>query len=254
MDVFLVHELNKHSLAQSLKSIAKDTKYDILIVMITCQPKFFSVIFIGRQNPQILNHDFLLKNSIIPFEKSPFKDIVSKQSEGNPFNDFLSTPVLTKLTYKNVNIIVEESRYQITDIANTSPLESPIVEFTKKYFSVLKYTPFVIGGFNFNYQISFGSKDEKIDFENKFISDRSGIYKELGLSNFEVSFQVHCPVNQNKIEFVVSKIGGNDLAKTVNFNYEFRYNDIDSFLANLDEVPALFERFKNMLTKLKIQC
>lgn len=222
--------------------------------MITCQSKFFSIILIGRQNPQILTHDFLLKNNIIPFDKSPFKDIATKQPEEKPYSDFLSTPVLTKLTYKNINIIVEEGRYQITDISNTLPTDSPIVIFTKNYFSVLKYTPFVLGGFNFNNLITFSSKDEKVGFENKFISDRNSIYKELGINNFEISLQVDCPFNQNKIEVSISKIIGNDLAKVLNFNYEFRYKDIDSFIGNLDEVSILLDKFKSILSKLNIQC
>lgn len=222
--------------------------------MITCQPKFFSIILIGRQNPQILNHDFLLKNNIIPFDKSPFKDIGTKQPEEKPFTGFLSTPVLTQLTYKNVNIVIEEGRYQITDNSNIPPTESSIVVFTKNYFSVLKYTPFVLGGLNFNNLISFGSKDDKINFENKFISDRNGIYKELGISNFEISLQVDCPFNQNKMGISISKIIGNDLAKVLNFNYEFRYKDIDSFLGSLDEVSILFEKLKSILSKLNIQC
>jgi len=225
-----------------------------LKTMINCQPKFFSIIFIGRQNPQILTHDFLLKNNIIPFDKAPFKDIVSKQPEDKPFSDFLSTPVLTKLTYKNINIVIEESRYQITDTANISPLESPIIQFTKNYFSVLKYTPLGLGGFNFNYFISFGSKDEKLEFENSFISDRNEIYKELGFTNFEVSLQLACPFNQNKLEFAIARVTANDLAKVFNFNYEFRYKEIDSFLANLDDIPILLKQITGMFAKLKIQC
>lgn len=222
--------------------------------MIICQPKFFSIILIGRQNPQILNHDFILKNNILPIDKPPFKDIIAKQAEGKSFDDFLSTPVLTKLTYKSITIVVEESRYQITDSSNTLPIDSPIVAFTKNYFSILKYTPLVLGGFNFNNLLSFDSKDEKIEFEDKFISDRNGMYKELGINNFEIGLQVSCPFNQNKIELSVSKILGNDLTKMLNFNYEFRYKDMDSFLGYLDEIPILFEKFKSILSKLKIQC
>lgn len=222
--------------------------------MITCQPKFFSIILIGRQNPQILNHDFLLKSNIIPFDKSPFKDITTKQPEEKPYSDFLSTPVLTKLTYKNIDIVIEEGRYQITDISSTPPTDSPIVIFTKNYFSVLKYTPFVLGGFNFHNFLSFGSKDEKIEFEDRFIADRNSTYKELGINNFEISLQMACPFNQNKIEISIAKVMANDLVKIFNFNYEFRYKDIDSFLGTLDEVPILFDKFKTILSKLKIQC
>lgn len=222
--------------------------------MITAQPKFISIIFIGRQNPQILNHDFLLQNNILPTDKSPFREAVLGENKEKPFSDFISTPVLSKLTYKNINIVIEESRYQILDSASVNPTESPIVEFTKRYFSLLKYTPIALGGFNFNYLIQFGSKEERIAFENKFISDRNGVYKEIGIVNFEIGLKIECPFNDNKIEITFGKLPGNDLLKAINFNYEFRYRDMNSFLANLDDSPILFGKLKDILTKLKVQC
>ena len=38
--------------------------------------KFFNIVFIGRLNPQILNHDFLLNNRVLPEDKEPFKTLV----------------------------------------------------------------------------------------------------------------------------------------------------------------------------------
>ena len=61
-------------------------------------------------------------------------------------------------------------------------------------------------------------------------------------------------LTRTKIELSFSKVAGNDLIKGLNFNYEFRYKDIDSFWGNLDEIPILLEKFKSILSKLNIQC
>lgn len=221
--------------------------------MIKFVPKYFSIIFLGRQNPQILSHDFLLKNSILPLDKPPFIDIEKKSIEEKPFDGFISTPVLTNLTYKNINIAIEESRFQITDNLNIDPANSPVSIFTKNYFSVLKYTPLSAGGINFSGHILFDSLGEKTGLEDKFISARNGFYKDLGISDFEASLKILFPFNQNKIELTVSRLRANELAKLVNFNYEFAFKDINSFLSNLDEAGVLFDKFNAILTKLGVK-
>lgn len=220
------------------------------------EPKFFSIILIGRLNPQILNHDFLLKNNIIPLEKSPFKDIVMGKPEQNAFEDYVSTPVLSRLRYKNIDIVVEESRYQITDIAHIPPSESSIIDFTKNYFSLLKYTPLSFGGINFNSHLIFDSDKEKISFEDNFISDRGGFYKNLGINNFDVSMKLDFmfPGSQNKVELSLNKLRASPLVKMINFNYEFGFGiGMEAFLKNLDDVPNLFKKCDEILTKIGIK-
>ncbi len=219
------------------------------------EPKFFSIILIGRLNPQILNHDFLLKNNIIPLEKSPFKDIIISKPEQNAFDDYVSTPVLSRLKYKNIDIVIEESRYQITDtaIAHISPSESPIIDFTKSYFSLLEHTPLSFGGINFNSHLIFDSDKEKISFEDNFISKRDGFFKDLGINNFDVSLKLDFvfPGPQNKVELSLNKLRASPLVKMINLNYEFSFaTGMDIFLKNLDSVSDLFQRYREILTKL----
>ena len=73
-----------------------------------------SIVFTGKQNPRILNHDFLLNNGVLPKNKEPFKGLFAKQ-DSDPFTDFLSTPVLACIRYAPINLLVEENRYQIRD-------------------------------------------------------------------------------------------------------------------------------------------
>jgi hypothetical protein len=220
------------------------------------EPKFFSIILIGRLNPQILNHDFLLKNNIIPLEKSPFKDIVIGKPEQNAFEDYVSTPVLSRLRYKNIDIVIEESRYQITDIGHISPSESSIIDFTKNYFLLLKHTPLSFGGINFNSHLIFDSDKEKASFEDKFISNRDGFYKNLGINNFDVSIKLDfvLPGPQNKVELSFNKLRASPLVKMINFNYGFSFTiGMEAFLKNLDDVSNLFQKYGEILTKLGVK-
>ena len=95
-------------------------------------PKLFSIVFIGRQNPQILNHDFLIKNEVLPVKREPFKSLIKDSSQKKPpFTSYLSTPVVTALDYKWISIIVEENRFQIKDAKFNVPSKSPIITITK---------------------------------------------------------------------------------------------------------------------------
>ena len=124
----------------------------------------FSIVFIGRFNPQILNHDFLVNNKILPEKEEPFKALFAKE-DNKPFTEFMSTPVLTTIKYDSINIVIEESRFQIQDLNNTDPSTSPIVSITKKYFGeILKYTPISAGGINLNGIITFTDADDEQRF------------------------------------------------------------------------------------------
>ena len=103
-------------------------------------PTFFSIVFLGSHNPQILNHDFLLKNQVLPIKEEPFSSLIEKASEKHPpFTQYVSTPLVTTLSYEWISIIIEQNRYQIKDVNFKTPLESPIISISKEYFGrVLK--------------------------------------------------------------------------------------------------------------------
>ena len=55
--------------------------------------KFFNIVVLGRHNPQILTHDFLINNKILPVTQEPFLTLLREAKEKvKPFNQFISTP------------------------------------------------------------------------------------------------------------------------------------------------------------------
>jgi len=219
-------------------------------------PKFFSIVFIGRQNPQILNHDFLINNRVLPTKREPFKSLIKDSSEKTPpFTEYLSTPVVTTLVYKWISIIVEEGRFQIKDNDFGIPSESPIISITKKYFGGhLRYTPFQLGGINFAGELNFANENDEIAFDKKLGIDCKTFANYLKIEEKDqYSTKLNYPLKEDQIELRVDKSKKHQEKAMLNFNFEFTYDDIDSFIGKLDEVDGVYKIFKEILKKLKTE-
>ena len=60
------------------------------------------------------------------------------------------------------------------DFRFEDPLSSPIIHIKKKYFGdILKFTPFILGGVNFNGIIKFDDRKEEETFDKQFGIDRT---------------------------------------------------------------------------------
>lgn len=210
--------------------------------------QFFSIIFIGRQNPQILTPAFLIDNDIIPKTREPFKTILAGK-EANPFTEFISTPVLASLRYSNISIVVEENRYQIQDNNFDDLISSPIIQITKDYFGkILRYTPLKIGGINFNGIIEFKDEKEEHSFDERLGIGRNKLSTFTGTSEIKYGMTFSYPYSNGFIEVQLPKPKLPDMRQCgINFNYEFKYADMDSFVSNLDNIPSLYEKFNDLL-------
>ncbi len=218
--------------------------------------KFFSIVLVGRQNPQILNHDFLINNQVIPINEEPFKTLIKQSSKGKPpFSQYLSTPVVTQLSYNWISIIVQESRFQIIDNKVSAPSKSPIISFTKKYFGeLLRYTPFQLGGLNFNGELKFSNKNDENNFDKMLGIDSEKFKSNFGIKNtIQFESKINFPLDNGQGQLNVSKPKKVKDTGIANFNFEFGYEDIDSFMTRLDEAERFFEFYEDMLVKLKVK-
>lgn len=224
--------------------------------MPTFKPKFFSIVLLGRQNPQILNHDFLINNHVIPIEKQPFKSLIQNSTEDKkPFSRYLSSPLLVVLDYKWISLIVQENRFQIKDSKISVPSKSPIILITQKYFGeLLRYTPFQMGGLNFSGELKFKNKNDENSFNRSL-----GLNSDTFGTNLNIKGQIQF---DSKIKFSMNNGNGQisvakhpkELKKgAIFFNFEFIYEDIDSFVKRLDEADKFYDFFKEMLVKLKVE-
>jgi hypothetical protein len=215
--------------------------------------KFFSIVFLGRQNPQILTHDFLVSNRVLPTDREPFSGLLGKR-DGSPFTEFISTPVLTTIKYGPISMLVEENRYQIRDDTLQHPPASPIIEITKVYFGkLLRYTPLQIGGMNFNGVIRFGDTRDEQQFDERLGIDRRQISGLTSSEDLRVGMTVSMPWHKGSAEIQLPKPRDRSQPGAINFNYEFQYADIDSFLANLDDAGLVHERFRQILNALGVE-
>jgi len=221
-------------------------------------PKFFSIVFLGSQNPQILNHDFLINNQILPIQREPFKSMMAAVSnETPPFTQYISTPLVTTLTYKWISIIIEQNRYQIKDTHSTKPSESPIISIPKEYFGrVLRHTPITLGGINFAGNISFLNSDDESTFDENLGINRQKFQLKFGLFRAEYSPKIRLVWDEEQedgFELSLTKSKSVSGGCAANFNFEFFYNNMDSFMKKLDEAGKAHERFYSILRKLNVE-
>jgi hypothetical protein len=221
-------------------------------------PKFFSIVFLGSQNPQILNHDFLINNQVLPIEKEPFKSLMEEASkEHPPFTQYISTPLVTTLMYKWISIIIEQNRYQIKDTHFSTPLESPIISIPKEYFGrVLRHTPITLGGINFGGNIIFSDTEDEINFDESLGICSQKFQLQLGLAKAQYSPKIRLSWDEDQegqfeLSLKKSKISSGDCA--LNFNFEFVYKDMDSFIKEIDGAGKVHERFYNILKELNVE-
>lgn len=99
------------------------------------QHNFLSVITLGSFNPAILTLDFLKDHGIWTIDEHP---------QGT------STPVVSKLTFGDISFSAELERFQVIHHRVKDFQKSPIVDAACKYLEILKYTPLLIQGINFN--------------------------------------------------------------------------------------------------------
>ena len=217
--------------------------------------KLFSIVFIGRQNPQILNHDFLIKNEVLPVKREPFKSLIKDSSQKKPpFTSYLSTPVVTALDYKWISIIVEENRFQIKDAKFKVPSKSPIITITKEYFgTLLKYTPFQLGGINFGGELKFSDLEEERNFDDRLGIDNKKFETYFKVNKVRISNRITFPWNDDQLELRIDKPKKDLNISNLNFNFEFTYENIDSFIGKLDKVDKVYMKFKEILLKLNVE-
>ncbi len=224
--------------------------------MPTFIPTFFSIVLVGRQNPQILNHDFLTKNNVLPVDTEPFISLLTNaDEEKKPFTAFLSTPVVTTLSYDYISIIVEENRFQIKDDKFRIPSKSPIIFVIKKYFGeLLRFTPFQVGGINFSGKLKFQDKKDEAYFDEGLGINTDNFKKLTDIqSDVKYSSRFDFPLGDDKIEIRIDKPKENIPISSINFNREFKYKDIDSFIGSFDKSDESYDFFIKILQKLKVE-
>lgn len=221
--------------------------------MPTFEGQFVSIVLLGRQNPQILNHDFLVNNRILPEDQEPFSDFL-KREPGQQYSQFISLPVLSTIAYGPISITVQENTFQIKDDRFQDPAGSPIISVVRKYFGAhLKYTPFHLGGFNLHGLIRYSDDEDERKLDEHFGVNRTRVKDIAGSDDVHTSLALRSPWHKGTMEVRLTKPAAWDNTAEFNFNYEFAYADIDSFLRNLDDAGMIYRRFMELLRQVGVE-
>ena len=208
---------------------------------------YASVVVLGRQNPQILNVDFLKQENIIPTDKPPF---VKYMDPKKPFSGFLSTPPLAQLIFDNITFLVEENRFQIKEESIGKWTDTHVISIAEKYYETLQYTPNKVVGVNINSAVIFKSQEEASRFQELFIKNDCFVFQTINEKNMQASsvFRFFSSTLDGRITLAFNQLVG--LKRDINFNYEFDYQDLSNFKEELKKYPKIVEYSQEVITNL----
>ena len=215
--------------------------------MANIKKNFISLVVIGGPNPQILNVDFLKDNRILPENEPPFDKLLKQEQQ---FTKFVSVEAFSNLVMENIEFFVDNQRFQIRDSAIANWTDTKILSIAKRYFEVLPYTPLKVVGINLNSTIEFDNNEENA-FEKLLLplkaQIRTIVPPEATVTNATLAF----PYTDTKghIKLSISK-PDEESRQTVNFNYEFEYEDKSQFEKQLEKLKEIAEYFDSILNNL----
>ena len=154
------------------------------IIMAEYKHSFVNVTVLGRMNPQILTHDWLVKNKIITW-----RDFVTRDKTKVPFSTYFNTPPMTQLAYGPLIFTIEESKFVLSD-SKAGIEKSKIYRMADKYFDLLPHTPLTKVGFNVQGILTFKNTKEMKEFDSKYINCGEAL-KQMAIGKGErISFAV----------------------------------------------------------------
>ncbi|MBN2018706.1 MAG: hypothetical protein JW749_00600 [Sedimentisphaerales bacterium] len=218
--------------------------------MVDVKRHSINLVAIGRQNPQIINTDWLKAYKIVPLDEPPFKELFAKKE---PFSKFVSTPVFTNLALGPIEFIVDQERFQITDTAINEWRDTCIIQISEKYFSVLCHTPIRIVGINMVVKLTFSNPEEDSIFQELFFPKESPVFKAIANQNINASaaLRYSYPNGDGRLILGIGELRRKEkIERMVNLNYEFDFTDWAKFKSELSQIPKVGEYWDGILSKL----
>ena len=201
---------------------------------------FISIVALGGQNPQILNVDFLKDNKIIPIDEAPFDQLFRQEK---PVKKYISLPGLANLVLGNIELVIDESRFQVRETAISEWVDTKIINIAKKYFEVLPYTPLKMVGLNFNSTIVFNTTEDAESCQQLCLPKDSQLAKIISRDNLNISASLvlRYPYGDDggRIMLTIEQPNKENNRRIVNFNYEFDFTDWTNFRSEIDKISQI---------------
>ena len=176
---------------------------------------FSSIIGLGSFNPAILSPTFLQNACKLEFKEKPHGQ---------------TTPVVSSLSYGNLQFIISLEKLEIRENGIEDFNKTIVARCLENYLDVLKYTPVLVCGINFNLTIT----DCDVNKIGAILKDNNSMKRILStteitidkkeiLKNDELSWQIYnftYPSSDNTVCRI--NVARNENGITLNHNYEVR--------------------------------
>ena len=201
-----------------------------------------NVVVIGNMNPQIINHEWLLKEKIINE-----KHFVSRRPGESPFKQYVCTPPFTQIIYDNIKFIVEMNRFELS--TQQKSINSDIFDIAKEYFSKLPHTPVTKLGFNIIGFFKFDNADELQKFNKKWMDYSDSLAKLIQNKEINLGFGVTFKedIALYRLDCIVPDA---HQRRQVNFNCEFNIKDTQGIISILSDNLKYINRMDTLIKSL----
>lgn len=193
------------------------------------------VVLARNHNPAIPSKDWLEKKKIITEE---------------PIN-FVNTPVFSLFETKNLTLIVDQSRWQISlKVINQVNIEAlPVI--TTKYLKALPETPYHAIGLNFQYTGKPMRGENCFEIiKNVFISDTQKVKSAINSKNFDFGGIIYFDQEKVRVKIALDPLLKTEQDVAVTFNYHLESKEVEEILANLTKFRKYAQQSKDILNKL----
>ena len=191
---------------------------------------YTNVVVLGNMNPQILTHNWLVKERII--SKKVFG---STEQRANPFTQFISTPPFVQLAYGNLLFTVEIGKFVLQQ--NEARIDNNIFKIAKRYFETLHHTPVQKIGFNVHGILQFDSRRDESLFDKRYLSCGESLKELTGNLKHKIGFEISYKQGRAFYGLQCSKVKTKAEAN-INCNWEFDVSSPANVTSVLESVAG----------------
>ena len=95
-------------------------------------------------------------------------------------------------------------------------------------------------------------KSALLEAKDEWYRERTKFENYFKISKVQYSTKINFPWNEDKVELRIDKPKSIQGTGGLNFNFEFIYENIDSFIGKLDEADRVYQKFNEILKKLNV--
>ncbi|MCK4819586.1 hypothetical protein KA005_27710 [bacterium] len=167
---------------------------------------------------------------------------------------YISLPGLANLALGNIELVIDEGRFQVRETAISEWIDTKIIDIAKRYFEVLPYTPLKMIGLNFNSTIVFDTPEEAENCQQLCLPKDSQLAKIISRDNINISASsvLRYPYGDDggRIMLTLEQPNKENNRRMVNFNYEFDFTNWAHFRSELEKFSKIADYSDSILAGL----